>query len=1480
MRTESLVLSVLPLTTAASAAFHVSLHIAPRLVPDAVEEPLDLFETFRNWAKRARGAEITLFNEANQPIAAAPFDVADPELWQRVFPGSTPVRRQDFTGLSNRDWASFPVKTVHDLASLAAIYGTLLFPIDPPDLKNFPRRRESPIDRLIGQLGIDERQLTKILDGGGKSDNPWVPILRPLHAARRFYERREAARPYQRDPTDGKIEAPLPQPKPDFHERVAHLADQPEMLRRLGLVIDLRVDDLALLAKAKVLHARIAMRGGGEVAVIAARTPVTHSGSRLLSVPRGGDWTLGRLRLGDEKLYATLALDSDGAALKLENYIRSLPRMLAMADNGDPGNVAPAALRSEGLTVVRTGRANQVKAQVATAGTMAATAGPQTPPTLATEDITRGFRVEIWDDHEAKWFNPHLRLATAVLADGTPVYKDHVEAGVVQSASAAETPGAAGPLYLHEALFGWSGWSLSAPRPGPRAVPDGKKEKVEEVTKEADITQVSITTRVLPGSLPRLRYGRSYAFRAWGVDLAGNSQGGQPPSGINAAQMLARVPETTGQQRPAAAERIAKRYTTSVAVHYPNVHALARTMVGDLAQPDAVGSITALRGKSAGATVVEMTGDADVDRIATVRLVARSTRAAPASTAKMTSDTLRAAVAEAHIDTAQAIRPEMLEPLDFGVATPQAVTITPLTPFRRWDPVPPPVVVARHRYSAAESVQHMVIRSGVASDGTASDPAAYIAEVAALDPSFAQDWRVTSERHLAAPKGSQLLNELHGRFDVAIDNPALRRKMLAAALRDDGTLFDRTLVDLDDPAATIPQPGVTLEAGPEIVDPETDLSKYEGENRGDPIPAGHYVVHDVDNLALPYLPDPLAVGVSMGMAGANKGSPLIGLFRTESTAARFPGEWPAPQPFRLVLQSAPTATAAIEGNLVTIGLPPGTRLDLRLSSSLDRSSLPLMALWMLIPEAFRKLDLVERPAADGQFWGLTPYLPVSLVHAVPRPVLAPLITALVPLRAPDATSAAFAGVIDCHAPSTDRIDAEASWSEWVDDIAAAGPVRESRKSVAYHVQIDADEDMVLLSFVDTPFKFPGVGDVRIHRAVHEFGDTRHRLVDYAFRGTTRFREYFSAAQLATPDSRSIVGEPKQLRIPSSARPAAPIVNSVIPLFRWDEEGDPGQPFGLRRRRRSGLRIYLERPWFTTGDEEQLGILLGVPGQQDPGFTSLWGADPIWLNAGPPSRFVGLSVEDLYASGGIDKVRGPEDRISPAATVALQDVPGKPGCAVLGYHPEYNADRGLWFVDVAIEPAAAVWPFVRLVVARYQPHALPGKELSPPVVCDFTQLPPERTMTVSRPDDRNVRVTVSGPIGLRDRVKRNAEFEGILPPAGPYPLGDADLTNIVAQNRRVFASVERRLAGAISDLDWDVVHRQELSIGGVSADGEWAWTGVVPTGAAIGPATPGNVDEWRVTVEEHEGIEADPVSLDTSGPLTKEWRLIYADRTML
>ena len=131
-----------------------------------------------------------------------------------------------------------------------------------------------------------------------------------------------------------------------------------------------------------------------------------------------------------------------------------------------------------------------------------------------------------------------------------------------------------------------------------------------------------------------------------------------------------------------------------------------------------------------------------------------------------------------------------------------AATVTPPRPFLRWDPVPPPVVVPLTAFTEGESLRVVVVRSGVTQDPvtlevTTQDPAAYAASVAAIAPLYADEAR----RHLAPPKTSQGQAELHGEFDAGIDEgtPAARRRMLAWALRESGTFYDKTVPHATDP---------------------------------------------------------------------------------------------------------------------------------------------------------------------------------------------------------------------------------------------------------------------------------------------------------------------------------------------------------------------------------------------------------------------------------------------------------------------------------------------------------------------------------------------------------------------------------------------------------------------------------------------------------------------------------------------------------
>jgi hypothetical protein len=195
---------------------------------------------------------------------------------------------------------------------------------------------------------------------------------------------------------------------------------------------------------------------------------------------------------------------------------------------------------------------------------------------------------------------------------------------------------------------------------------------------------------------------------------------------------------------------------------------------------------------------------------------------------------------------------------------------------------------------------------------------------------------------------------------------------------------------------------------------------------------------------------------------------------------------------------------------------------MRLSSALERDSLDLLGLWRSLPDAITSIDVLAEAAADGWFWWLTPATEVRFVHAVPRPVEAPRPTVLIPFRTLNSTEVALIGGVDLHGPSTERLDVEAAWSEWVDDLAKPAPTRIDVVAAAADTRVNYDEDLVILSGQDQELSFPDGTLLRLHKAVHQLGDTKHRNIDYRMRATTRYREYFDPRVVPTRDDDSVL----------------------------------------------------------------------------------------------------------------------------------------------------------------------------------------------------------------------------------------------------------------------------------------------------------------------------------------------------------------------
>jgi hypothetical protein len=88
-------------------------------------------------------------------------------------------------------------------------------------------------------------------------------------------------------------------------------------------------------------------------------------------------------------------------------------------------------------------------------------------------------------------------------------------------------------------------------------------------------------------------------------------------------------------------------------------------------------------------------------------------------------------------------------------------------------------------------------------------------------------------------------------------------------------------------------------------------------------------------------------------------------------------------------------------------------------------------------------------------------------------------------------------------------------------------------------------------------------------------------------------------------------------------------------------------------------------------------------------------------------------------------------------------------AIAGYKPILEASQGqLWYCDLPVDSSkafdlqASYFPFIRLGLARYQAHSMPGLELSYPVA-EWAQIPPRRTVRVELLGSHDILVVVQG-----------------------------------------------------------------------------------------------------------------------------------------
>ncbi|MEU2791348.1 hypothetical protein [Streptomyces sp. NPDC007100] len=1384
---ETIRWTVLPDGPAADGRLRLTVLVSPRLTGGS---RLDDFHGFEDWPRTLRTYAPALQVEFLAPGATGPgvvvpttaqtgrFPPADSPLWTELFKPDTVVRAPAgaFAAADPPPTLrSYPAGAVRD--QVAALYEAAVtataarraFPDTggsengaalgagaaaaqgpPPSwdhpqgsdlravltqtIRTFSRRVDGSYSRLDDLIARPPGQRQSAAAG----PNPY----RPRHIDRAAREYRddgallglaEMYRFYDRTPrtaAPAAAEPPVAEPDFDFHTACALLADYPELLRRFGLALDLLVTPPPGLADRWQARVTFAAAQGqlNDDEKLRPWTALRHVPGRRFEPYAADDGFHGHrmLKLGADEVH-TVDLDLDGAAMKFVEFSRVIDQYLSGVS--EPGAAVAAdptalpALQGAGLTVVHDNRdqvlADQMEADARHTAGVGPDGSPATAAVLDAAHLVRGLRVDVGavdaaTGRVAAWYPLCARTGTyAIRRPGAPPVPLAAapDEGHVKATAVTRDRAAGRQLYVHQALFGWHGWSLAAPPPG-RTVGADDRPRVPDPGVSGRFP-LSAAFRPTPGTLPVLRYGRTYRLRARLVDLAGNSLG-------------------------------------------------------------------------PGAPAVE------------------------------------------------------------GTAT------EPLT-YARWEPVPPPVIVPRWPFLEGESEPHLVIRSTVEDSGRPLTPQEWAALRNPQVPDHEKEspadgldrrYRAFDERHISPPKTALQMAEQHGMYD-GVFGPgkpdALRRQYFAAASREAGSYLDTVVSLPEDPRVTRDLKAAreihVAKHSPRDTSPLTELPVA----RGSGLHTGEYVVHDAGQLLLPYLPDVLARGVSL------RGLPGTGA--DPNRTYDFTGTWPQARPLRLRIVEGDRPPDPPVGGVLTVYVPKAEAVTVRMSCRIAEADLGLFRVWQLLtgsalwhdpvrmtPDKQRELTAAS---AAGENWMITPWTELTLVHAVEKPLEPPALADLRFERTAGETSARVSGTLSLHAKSTGRIDIDATWQEWLDDVKEAAP----RRVTGY----DHVGDLTPSPRLDTRT----FGDVR-----HEFRDTRHRNVTYTPTATTRFREYFHPAitdrtELITRKGPAAAGPTgRGWPVPATRRPEPPEVSHVVPTFTWERTVDSAAHRVTRVRRAAGIRVYLRRPWFSSGDDELLAVVLD-PGSKLPAeLVTRCGIDPVWADDSVLPR--------------LRTANFPNAAVTATGRVLAETVGGAPATvSVAAFAPEYDARLGLWACDIDVDlgdlaDSPAYFPYLRAALARYQPYAVDPLHLSKVVTAEFVQLMPDRTVTAAMTAGGRIRVELSGPAAANDV----GEFTG------------SGLAGMAA-GRRVVATVQQRSRSA-GELEWAATAATtELTCTARGTGFVWAGELTPPPGQFPFPSP------HRLLVEENETYFTDRTTATgtvtangTTRPVGR--RLVHAD----
>lgn len=709
-------------------------------------------------------------------------------------------------------------------------------------------------------------------------------------------------------------------------------------------------------------------------------------------------------------------------------------------------------------------------------------------------------------------------------------------------------------------------------------------------------------------------------------------------------------------------------------------------------------------------------------------------------------------------------------------------------PCARFEPVSPPAMMLRKAPVEGESLEHLVVRT----------------------PPVGGELQST-ERHIVPPKISQVMAEQHGKFDLATQKMDSSATAYNRAAREAGALND----------------GAT-EAKKDIW------------------------VHATEQFKVTYLPDPTSRGaLLMGLPGMANDDEIIEPIAPQNVGNKiaFDGPWPDPLPFRLRLRAIPEGATpaqpkwenAANERVLMVELPPAGKKVARVSSymlpeDLDRQG---VMQWTRGGAPPALLPAVEADTSAGRSWLQMPWREITLVHAVAKPLAPPTAVASNPnTQKLGDTFSEIAGTVTPHVASTGKVDLVGHWTDPIDDLSQTKPGTLDHQ--AHLCEVLIKEDDVSPAIVDIITK---------KRPIQNFGDTKFHMVSYEPIATTRFGAYFPPTITDKPANITVAGPlSNPVAILNTARPDPPKVLYVVPTFAWEDD-PPAAGKVTRKRKGGGLRVYLDRPWYSSGAGELLGVVF-IDGAK---FTSLderlkryvthWGVDPIWLTSATSAAATALNFDTNKRGSGL----------------SLEEIPET--VSVAGFKPEFDETRQLWFADIEIDVGKTYMPFVRLALARYQQNSVKDAELSRVVRAEFAQLAPDRTATVTTTaiaGGNRFGIMVTG-ITYQHSSATFAASRTPMFKRTPGRTGHAEIVALLQQRQPNL--------GSDPDIAWETKDTKTL-FQNPSILGEWS--GEFDLAGAL-PAA----GTFRILIQEQEWYRSDHKPESFDGETTAASRIVYA-----